>query len=141
MKTKFKKYQVGQSLVEFALILPIMMLFLMVIFDLGRAAYYFSAIHNGAREGARYAAVRWYDADVSTKTRVAVRRLTAGLNALTLSVPPPYFYDSDSDGFNDTVRQTVSYEFQTATPILSQLLGSSGNSITLSSQATMRMER
>ena len=150
MKTKSKKCQVGQSLVEFALILPIMMLFLMVIFDLGRAAYYYSAIHNAAREGARYGAVRWYDADRSIKTREAVERLTAGLNATALNVSSILVdldaaEDSNGDGNNsndpDALRVTVSYNFQTATPILAQLMGSGTNSITLSSQATMHTER
>lgn len=146
----FRISQAGQSLVEFALILPMMMLFLMVIFDLGRAAYIYSAIHNAAREGARYGAVRWYDADRTTKTREAVERLTAGLNAAALNVSSVFVdldaaVDSNGDGNNsndpDALRVTVSYNFQTATPILAQLLGSGTNSITLSSQATMQTER
>jgi hypothetical protein len=133
--------QIGQSLVEFALLLPVMVLFLMVIFDLGRAAYYYSAIHNAAREGARRGAVRWYDPTISTDIRDSVERLTAGLDASKISIPPPYYFDTDADGKDDIVRVIVTFRFQTATPIITQLLGQAGNELTLSSRATMRLER
>ncbi len=43
----------GQSLVEFALILPIFVLIVVGIFDLGRAFFAYIAIANAAREGVR----------------------------------------------------------------------------------------
>lgn len=43
----------GQSLVEFALILPLFVLFIIGVFELGRAFFSFIAITNAAREGAR----------------------------------------------------------------------------------------
>ena len=140
MNIKRNISQVGQSLVEFALLLPIMVIFLMVIFDLGRAAYYYSAIHNAAREGARQGAVRWYDASISTDIRNSVERLTAGLNADEITISTSWL-DLDSNGTNETVRVIVTYQFQTATPVLTRLLGQAGNELTLSSRATMRMER
>jgi Flp pilus assembly protein TadG len=140
MTMKRKISQAGQSLVEFALLLPVLVLFLMVIFDLGRAAYYYSAINNAAREGARYGAVRWYDPMVTTHIRESVERLTAALNADQISITSIY-YDTDVDGKDDILRVTVSYQFQTATPIITRLLGQADNTLTLSSQATMRLER
>ena len=47
----------GQALVEFALALPILILLLVGIFDLGRAVYAFNTVNNAAREGARLAIV------------------------------------------------------------------------------------
>jgi Flp pilus assembly protein TadG len=44
----------GQSMVEFALILPVMVLIIAGIFDLGRAFFAAITITNAAREGARY---------------------------------------------------------------------------------------
>lgn len=44
----------GQSLVEFAMILPLMVLVIAGIVDLGRAFYASITISNAAREGARY---------------------------------------------------------------------------------------
>lgn len=43
----------GQSMVEFALVLPLFVLFIVGIFELGRAFFAFIAITNAAREGAR----------------------------------------------------------------------------------------
>jgi hypothetical protein len=48
----FKKMK-GQSMVEFALILPLFVLFIIGIFELGRAFFAYIAITNAAREGAR----------------------------------------------------------------------------------------
>ena len=47
----------GQALVEFALVFPILILMLIVLFDLGRAVFIYTSLTNGAREGARLAAV------------------------------------------------------------------------------------
>lgn len=47
----------GQSLVETALVMPIVVLMLVGLFDLGRAVYAYNTVSNAAREGARVAAV------------------------------------------------------------------------------------
>lgn len=47
----------GQSLVETALVLPILLIILMGIFDFGRAIYAYNAVSNSAREAARLAIV------------------------------------------------------------------------------------
>ena len=44
----------GQSLVEFALILPVLILIIYGVFDLGRAFYAVITVANASREGARY---------------------------------------------------------------------------------------
>ena len=46
----------GQALVETALILPVFILLLLVIFDFGRAIYAYNTVANAARTGARLAA-------------------------------------------------------------------------------------
>jgi Flp pilus assembly protein TadG len=51
-RSLFRKRK-GQSMVEFALILPLFVLFIIGIFELGRAFFAFIAITNAAREGAR----------------------------------------------------------------------------------------
>jgi Flp pilus assembly protein TadG len=48
--------QRGQSLVEFALALPVLLVLLLGLADFGRAFYYTSTIANAARAGAEYAA-------------------------------------------------------------------------------------
>jgi TadE-like protein len=47
----------GQGLVEFALVLPLLLLLMFAVFDAGRAVIQYSALTNAAREGARMAIV------------------------------------------------------------------------------------
>jgi uncharacterized repeat protein (TIGR01451 family) len=46
----------GQSLVETALVLPIVLLLVFGVFELGRIVFIFSAVNNASREAARYGA-------------------------------------------------------------------------------------
>lgn len=48
------RWERGQALVEFALILPILLMIVMGIIDFGRMLYLYSQLSNGLREGARY---------------------------------------------------------------------------------------
>ncbi len=63
--------EAGQGLVELALILPVFLLVLFGIFDVGRAVYTNSALSQAAREGARLAAVEaaWVGAGLSDHPR------------------------------------------------------------------------
>jgi hypothetical protein len=47
----------GQNLVEFALVAPLLFLFIFGIIEFGWAFYVYSELTNAAREGARFAAV------------------------------------------------------------------------------------
>jgi hypothetical protein len=57
------KRGVGQGLVEFALILPLIVLIVAGILDLGRAFFVSITITNSARSGARYGTVHVADTD------------------------------------------------------------------------------
>ena len=50
----------GQSLIEFALILPLILFLLMGLFDVGRAILYYSILNTAVREGSRFAIVQSY---------------------------------------------------------------------------------
>lgn len=54
---KRQKHQKGQSLLEFALLLPILLLILAGVLDLGRLYYAYVAVTDAAAEGAAYAAI------------------------------------------------------------------------------------
>lgn len=51
----------GQTLVEFALVLPVMLMVIFVIIELARLLYAWLAVENGARFGVRYAVTGEYD--------------------------------------------------------------------------------
>ncbi len=44
----------GQAMIEFAFVMPLLILLLMGIFDLGRGVYAYNVVASAAREGARY---------------------------------------------------------------------------------------
>src|SRR5690242_1109390 len=50
----------GQALMEFALVIPIFLLIVVALFDLGRAVFSYNTLTNAAREGARFAIVNQY---------------------------------------------------------------------------------
>ena len=49
--------ELGQSLVEFAMLVPVMLLIIVGIFDVGRAVWQENTLAYSAREGTRYAIV------------------------------------------------------------------------------------
>ena len=114
-----RSYDVGQALVEFALVVTALMLIVVGIFEFGRAVEAYTEISNGAREGARYASVHPDDLDGARAAALAKIVLAAGATAT-----------ASNDGETVTVR--VEYDFQSATPLI--------GIIRLSSSATMRIE-
>lgn len=57
MRRRGKKAQRGQSLVEFGLILPLLLVLTIGLFDASQAILAYSSVVRAAREGARYGAV------------------------------------------------------------------------------------
>lgn len=55
---KPNRRQAGQSLIEFALLIPLMFLLVLGLFDIGRAIFYYAVMNNAAREGSRFAVVQ-----------------------------------------------------------------------------------
>jgi TadE-like protein len=128
-----RRRQEGQSLVEMALVLPILLLILMGIFDMGRAIFAFNAVSNAAREAARLAIV-----DQKTSGVVAEgKRSAIGLDPSTVDVT---FTLPDCPGavlIGCTAQVKVDYPWQAITPIIGSVVGP----IQLSSTTEMRVER
>ena len=57
----------GQALVEFALILPVLLVILLGTFDAGRLIFAYNSVSNAAREGGRTAIVNQTPAEVREK--------------------------------------------------------------------------
>lgn len=118
----------GQSLVEFALILPIFVLLLVGIFDFGRAIYAFNTINNAAREGARLAVV---DQTVThIQEEAAKGAVSLGIGDADIEVE----FVNNTTGAACTVINTnrasecsaivrVPYSYQAATPLIGNLVG------------------
>jgi len=119
-----RRHESGQELIEFALVLIFFLVILMVIFDMGRAVYYYSTIYNAAREGARH----------------GITDQNAGeIQAFAQSVATGMDIEPVVGITEDTVTVSIDYEFVPLTPVLSWFGGE--DTITLHSQATMRIEK
>src|SRR5436190_1943649 len=57
LQTRSPKKATAQGLLEFALILPMLLLVLFGIIDMGWMVFNFSQLYNGLREGVRYGSV------------------------------------------------------------------------------------
>jgi Flp pilus assembly protein TadG len=92
----------GQALVEFALIVPVFILLLVGLFDLGRGVFAFNTISNAAREAARVAIV---DQDCTTIKNEAIKQaVSLGIAASDVSV---YIWDytpANAGDFTDTAN-------------------------------------
>jgi len=60
MAVKKQSRDIGQTLIEFVLILPLLLLLLFGLFDFGRAVIYFAILNTAVREGTRTAIVQIY---------------------------------------------------------------------------------
>ena len=57
----YNRKQKGQSLVEFALVVPFLLLVVVGTIEIGRAYYYYNTLSKAVREGARYMSGHTYD--------------------------------------------------------------------------------
>ena len=48
----------GQTLIEFAILLPLILILVMGLFDIGRAIIFYAVLNSAVREGTRYAVVQ-----------------------------------------------------------------------------------
>ncbi|MEX0709730.1 MAG: TadE/TadG family type IV pilus assembly protein [Chloroflexota bacterium] len=115
----------GQTLVEFALILPIFILVLVGIFDMGRAVYAYNTISNASRQAVRVGIV---DQNVAVLQAEAVKASVA-LGAAPADVDVS-FLSSDlltpcavPAKIGCVVVITVHYQYTAATPIIGNLVG------------------
>ena len=148
----------GQGLVEFALVIPIIVLLVAGFVDLGRAVYSYNTLANTARQGARVAAVNQISAMTECDQSRPVEDPSAahwsiigcvlaagaalGVQAGDVKVsyaPPP----STSLECSPTLHVgclasvTVIYHYDVSTPLIGTLVGP----ITMSSTSEMPIER
>ncbi|MBI5949804.1 MAG: pilus assembly protein [Chloroflexi bacterium] len=130
----WRETDAGQSLTEFAMILPIMLVLLFGLVDFGRAFYSWLVITNAAREGARAGAVQ----QNSDAIRTRINESASGVSLSKLSITL-----SNVQGARGTpIVVDLSYDFDYVTPI-GGILGLMGGSIsepTITAHASMRLE-
>ena len=118
----------GQSLIELALILPVLMFILVGIVDFGRVFNAYIIITNAAREGARYGAMHPTDED-GIKDYVINEAVGSGINIGADDVEVGFPNGTLDPG--NPIRVTVTYDF----PLITEFLF--GGSTTIQSSAEM----
>lgn len=139
----------AQALVETALVLPLLLLLLVGLFDVGRAIWLSNTLATAVREGSRYGVVHgalsgaptgpgsgsYTPPDTDTVITAQVRYYSVGVpNNLTVQSTWP---DGNA---NRGSRIVVSASFP-FTPILAQVFLGSGLSVTLRSSSTLVIEQ
>ncbi len=76
----------GQALLEMALVLPILILLLLGVVELGQVTYSYITVNNAARAGARVASVGGTDSDIAAAVQQASPALTSA--DLTVNISP-----------------------------------------------------
>ena len=126
----------GQSLVEFAVVLPLVLLLLLGIMDFGKAFNYWITENQVAAEGARRAAVNLGAATLQDYVRSQIKVTELHDNAkICVTLPPGPTGTTGKVG--DPVKVTVAIKYLWL-PVLKRF-GHVG-SLTLRNTATMRLE-
>lgn len=135
----------GQSLVEFALVLPIFLFILMLMLDFGRVVYAYHTLTQDAQEAerngvvspaltiAKYTAIRGAGLTMSTGTPLAAANITGASGVHCSSLPSGvddsvnagtcFYPDGIDSGNRMVVNITVSVPI--ITPIISSVVGGS----------------
>jgi len=132
----------GQSLVEFALVFPVLIIMLIAIFDFGRLVFAYNAITNAAREGARVGIIN--QTESSIQDEVINQGTSLGLVAGDVVVtyvesdaPTQPCPDDPPKSLECLVVVTVAYDWQAITPVIGSIVGP----ITVTAISEMPIER
>lgn len=106
----------GQSLVELAIVLPILLVLIFGIVEFGRVLSAYLIIENLARDGARYGAVGHNDAEI----QALIASKNPGLASAVLVATPSPVFSSRSRG--DTLTVTVQYQVNLVSPFIDAFL-------------------
>ncbi|MHC0036747.1 TadE/TadG family type IV pilus assembly protein [Pseudoneobacillus sp. C159] len=105
----------GQSIVEMALVLPVLLLLLVGIFDFGRTVYSFSKLHMAAQETVRKAGLGATDLEI---TQFAKNYLQQSDGTLQVTITPTQANRKSGE----YVKVTLKNPLKLNTPLLSKII-------------------
>jgi len=117
----------GQALVEFALVIPLFLLVIFGLVDLGRAVFVNNSLAEAARDGARYGSVQARSYDDASRAAVedwVLDRLEGVPNpTVTVTCVPQTFALGCTGNGEDLVIVTTEADLDMITPIIGQIVG------------------
>jgi len=125
------KEERGQSLVEFALTLPILLLLFLGIVVFGQIFFSYQLIQNATRDGARFGSVGSTDSEIVQ----IVQQKTSILDQsnLTITIQPP----EGQRQRGEQIDVTIDYQVDLITPMWENILP---NPYPISAKTVMRIE-
>lgn len=131
---KLERSNRGQAMIEFAMVLPLLILIIMGVFDLGRAIYGYNVISNSAREGARYGIVHAHQTGPNDLDTTGIRStaISKAIGVDPADITSVTSTCSSTCEFGNTLSVTVNYTFHPLTLYFFTL--------NLSGKATMTIE-
>ncbi len=134
----------GQSMVEFALVMPLLLFLALGIADFGRAFFTLTSLSNGAREGVRGGIIRQCSDTTGANTASIQYKV---INAATgVTVDPSsgvvISYPDGSNAIGNRIQVTASATYTPLTPIIGSFtVWALGGSITLTETGQMLIEQ
>jgi Flp pilus assembly protein TadG len=134
----------GSVAVEFALLLPVLLLLVFGIIDFGRAINDQITLTQAAREGVRLASLGYSPAAVNTRTESAAAP-TLTLTSANITVTPatsPACAPGAGNGVDAVVKLTYTFTFITPVGAFAAMFGTAsfGSTLSLSATGTMPCE-
>jgi Flp pilus assembly protein TadG len=141
-----KKTQHGVALVEFALVLPVLLVLTFTVTEFGRAMYQYNTLTKSVRDAARYLSMQMPGTHIAEAKNLIVYGNTAGTGTplargLTLAnVPNPTWQATPSAGVPATIPTVrVSITNYTFIPMVAGVFGLNFGNVTYNNiSATMR---
>lgn len=121
----------GQSIVEFALIIPLLMLMLVGVFDIGRMLYSYTGLHFTAQESVRLGGFGSSDEEIIDFAKSHFK--TGDPDKLVINVTP----NESGRKSGEYVTVTLSYPIKPFTPFASQIFS---ETIQVTADSTIRIE-
>ncbi|QDR83257.1 TadE/TadG family type IV pilus assembly protein [Sporomusa termitida] len=133
--TRYCKQKRGQVSLQTAVVLPVLVLFLLSLFEFGQVMNQYLVITAAARVGARSAAV---SDDFAARAAVNQAVASIGNNDLLVSIG----YANGKRAQGESVTVTVSKPITVITPVLRDIINQAfmPEPLTLSGQSVMRVE-
>ena len=128
----------GQSVLELAIAMPVLLALLVGIFEFGIAWNRKQVLTNAAREAARFAVLPGQKTEDEVQATVDTYLNSAGIP--TADVTPTYNGINAGTGQPVTITLTMNHELAFVGPIVGLLGGSIPGTVTLSSPVNMRHE-
>lgn len=135
-----KNKQTGVALVEFALVLPLLLILTFIVTEYGRALYQYNTLTKSVRDATRYLSTQqpWTSADAGTTTNIAVKTrarnlvvygnpagtgspLVIGLTAAEVPLTEPIWQLQGATPQINTV--TIKITGYTFTPLIANVFG------------------